>query len=156
MKDGGEEISVLRVEYSLTLQKRHKAWLEFIEFIFQRKPIVHNLSCRSNQKNILILGGAIFIHSSGVKEKVPRNSMLLIVVLQDLTVYPPCLCSFHCLSLPYLYPIWSHLSKCRVVAARIVLESLGYGSSWVNFHIHPLLLCSPIIAKYSDWIVEIV
>jgi hypothetical protein len=31
-----------------------------------------------------------------VKENVPRNSMLLIVVLQDLTVYPPCLCSFHC------------------------------------------------------------
>jgi hypothetical protein len=30
-----------------------------------------------------------------VKEKVPRNSMLLIVVLQDLTVYPR-LCSFHC------------------------------------------------------------
>jgi hypothetical protein len=80
-----------------TSQNGHKTWPELINCLHKRKPLVQStLSCISNHKNISILGRARLFHNNRVKEKVPGNSMLSIIVLQDLTAQCSCLLGSHC------------------------------------------------------------
>jgi hypothetical protein len=63
-----------------------KLGLNRLNALVKKNPCTDYISCRSNHKNILMLGGARPFHNNGVKEKVHGKSMLSIMVLQDLSV----------------------------------------------------------------------